>query len=382
MRNFRHSIAQYFLAASGVALAVFLVASTMAGITFYRRAGVQPMREFIGGDVMVLPVSVDVNIETSGLQFDLSKLKPMDPEGIVGDLQRDGRAFSCSLAVPAYLYTGSPRRVVILGRSSGSQVPHMEIDDGRYLRPEDDTSALLVTRVSSSFQQTGDVATFRVGLYDSASGIFDLARGSDVDFEIVGLSHQSVGTDALIAPLSFLQSATGCPLVSWVGVDVQDYTQLASVSALIQREHPELAILTAEQVLAAVDAEGARVQEAALPLMLLVLGVGCVAMFNTCSLMARLRRREAALMKVLGLSSTAVTAVMVAEGSITAAIGTMVGYGLGTAVGAGIGRVGFGISWVSFEYVLASLFVVVLAAVLPPAIWLAHHPAWEVMRNA
>lgn len=341
------------------------------------------MREFIGGDVMLVPASMQSDVEGSSLSFDFSRVKPMDPRRIIDDLRRQGRTFSSSLAVPAYLYTGSPRPAVLVGRSTGgSELPHMTTDEGRYLDPEDDASARMVARVSTAFQKPGDTARFRVARYDSSSATFDLARGLDLDFEIVGLSHRAVGTDAIIVPLPFLQSATGCPLVTWIGVDVPDYTQLASVSASIKASHPELLVLTAEQMLAALDTEGSKLQQAALPLMSLVLLVGCVAMFNTCSLMARLRRREAALMKVLGLSSTVITATLIAEGSMTTVIGVALGYVAGAFVGAGAGGVVLAVSWLSFQYVIVVLFVVVLAAVLPPAIWLARHPAWEVIRNA
>ncbi len=382
LRSLRRNVSQYLLAAGSVCVAAFLVMSALAGIAILRRVGLDPMREFIGGDIMIAYGDIGSSVGSSGMHMDLSQAKLFDPQEIAAQLAQERLAYSYSLMVPAYLFGSQPGQALLIGRSLEDGVPHAPIDDGRFLVEGDATSPVMVGRASLRYGGVGSDVHLRVGTYNQEAGIFDLAQGKDLTLMVLGLSRRAVGTDALTVPLGLLQSTTGCSMVSWVGVNVVDYTLLGSTAERLRALWPESTVITSEELLQSMDTEGSKLQEAAFPIMILVLCVGCISLLNTCLLMARLRRREAALLKVLGLGPAQVATTFLVEATATTLLGAGVGYLLGAFVGSGMGRFGLGASWFSFLYVLGAALATVMIAAVPPALWLARRSALEVVRNA
>lgn len=391
LRNVRHNLPRYLLASGGIGLAVLLASAALTGITVIRRVGVQPMREFIGGDIMVARGQLDLQVRSGGAYSDLSEFNPFDCGELTDRLAQLGYETTGTLFVPAYVYgpAGGGRLAALLGRSLGGAGPQLPIDDGRFLAPEDAGLPRLAGPALDYMRNAGQVVRIRVPRYRAAGAgptapqvVPDLPAGADYDFTVVGVSHRAIRNEAPVVPLDFLQAATGCGLVHWVGIAVEDYARLEQEAERVRAAAPGFTVLTSEDVLSLIDTESARLQAASLPMMLMVLGVGCIAVLNTAWLLTRLRRREVALMKVMGFSTAQTAAVFVIEALAATILGGVAGYVLGGLVGSGMGRFGLGLSVMSLSYVLGLVAAVTLVATVPPALWAARRSAMEVMRNA
>jgi len=359
------------------------------------------MREVIGGDIMVARGQLDLQVRSGGAYSDLSEFSPFAPGELTDRLAQLGYETTGTLFVPAYVYdpAGGGRLAALLGQSLGGAGPHLPIDDGRFLAPEDAGLPRLAGPALDYMRNAGQVVRIRVPRYRAAGAgpagpesagagstelqvVPDLLAGADYDFTVVGVSHRPIRNEAPVVPLDFLQAATGCGLVHWVGIAVEDYARLEQEAERVRAAAPGFTVLTSEDVLALIDTESARLQAASLPMMLMVLAVGCIAVLNTAWLLTRLRRREVALMKVMGFSTAQTAAVFVIEALAATILGGVAGYVLGGLVGSGMGRFGLGLSVMSLSYVLGLVAAVTLVATVPPALWAARRSAMEVMRNA
>lgn len=388
LRNVRRNLSRYLLAAGGICLTVFLVAATLTGVTALRRVGAQPAREFIGGDVMVFAGTLVSEVQSEGLFLEFDGLRAFPAEALSAALSEAGLSATRTVFVPMYVYMGyGGEEASLIARDVATPGPTPPTLEGRFLGPEDaGRPSLVIEEGSSGWGPTGKV-TARVARYSvasaSGSAAWDLAGGQDVTFEVVGTyGRPALNGWGAFAPLDYVAGVTDCRDALWVGVEVADYSRLAAVADRIRQLAPGYTVLTAPDLLGLLDAESANLQKAALPIILLVLGVGCLSVLNTALLLARLRRQETALMKVMGFGPWSIGVAFVLDSLTANLLGAAVGYLAGSFVGSSFGAFGLGLSMVSLSYVVGLAGVVTLAAALLPAVWVTRYSALEVMRNA
>ncbi len=379
LRNFQHNLARWLLACLGISLAVFLISVSLAGISVLRREGLRPVREWLGGDIVVLQGTWKVYVTDQAVRTNLDALRPFDAAVPAATLDSAGLRIARSILVPAYFY-GGERKIVLLGRSPAEQAPHMPIDEGRYFIPDDTNEAVLVVRSAHRIGTVGSVQRLRLARYDQNMS-WDLTAGSDHEFTVIGVSNRQIGMSAPVAPLEFLQAAAGTNAVTWLSVDVLDYSRLNAIRNQVSALLPAYEVVTAEEILALVDVDAARLQQSAVPLTAMIFLVGSISVLSTIMLLTQLRRREMALMKVLGMSSSQIALCLVLESASALTGGAFLGYLLGSYVGAGLGRFGLGLSLLSSSYVLALVAIIALVTTFPPAIGAARHTTLEVLRN-
>ncbi len=386
LKNLRRDVGRHLVASAGICLAVLLVATSLTGVTVLRRAALKPIREFIGGDIMVLRGVFGVSLQASSVMGDMQSMEPFDPDDLRPSLEAYG--LTENLLVQAYLY--SPSGVVaLLGRSGGdADTMYPTLTAGRYLNPDDDGEPRIIVPLNeASFRDLGlepgsilKVRLPRVG--GPGAEAPSLANGSDVQLEVVGLTSPELGANVAYVPLGFLQKATRCDQVLWLGVDVEDYSQLDDIALRIVDEAKGYQVITAPDILAMIDSEGTELQKSSSVLVLLTLAVGYLAVVNTLLLLVRLRRPQIALMKILGFSSTEIALALLLEVASATMLGALVGYIAGGFIGSAFGRFGLGFSWVSAGYILGAVAGVIGVSGFLPFLWTRRYSALEVMRNA
>lgn len=408
LRNLRYNLPRHLLASAGIFLAVVLASSAMSGVAAARRAGVEALRASCGGDIMIASGDLDILVTQQGITSSLTGLRSFDASNLVGRLNEEDFVTVETLVVPVFEPNRPNVRAILIGRSAGDPGPAPPMCYGRFLGPEDAALPHMVAPYAHQASEVGVKVRIRVPSFlgsDSAAGsesatgpgrvtvgvpsgsqaslgegVWDFSASRDVEFEVVGLYEQPA-IDVPFVPLDYLQGVTGCPHVLWVGVIVLDENRLAAVAGRVRQLAPDLTVLTTEDVLEMLDVEAAELRRSGLTIMLLVLGVGSLAVLSTTLLLARMRRREVALMKVLGLSGAEVAFTFMFETLLATGLGAVAGYFVGSLIGSGAVRQGFGIAWVSLAYVVGLAMVVTLLGTTFPALWMARYSAMEAMRN-
>jgi hypothetical protein len=406
LRNLRHNLSRYLLASAGIFLAVVLTSSAMSGVAAARRAGVEALRASCGGDIMIASGDLDILVTQRGITSSLTGLRSFDASSLIGRLNEEDFVTVETLVVPVFEPDRPNVRATLIGRSAGDPGPAPPMIYGRFLGPEDAALPHMVAPYAHQASKVGVKVRIRVPSFlgsDSGSesatglgrvtvgvpsgsqaslgeGVWDFSASRDVEFEVVGVYEQPA-IDVPFVPLDYLQSVTGCHQVLWVGVLVPDENRLAAVAERVRQLAPDLTVLTTEDVLEMLDVEAAEIRRSGLTIMLLVLGVGSLAVLSTTLLLARMRRREVALMKVLGFSGAEVAFTFMFETLLATGLGAVAGYFVGSLIGSGAARQGFGITWVSLAYVVGLAMVVTLLGTIFPAFWMARYSAMEAMRN-
>lgn len=379
-RNIRSNAARYLLAVGGIGLAVLLVTVTMTGVSVIKSVGAKPLTQVVGGDIMVLSGSLDLKAKPGGLFSDLSNVKMFDPQELMGKLS--DLEVTRSLIIPAYAYPNGRNQgtvIALLGREPIESRLFPRIYTGRILGEADVGLPRIFVPLGGYYM---GLSTLRVRLPTSGDGpsSMDLAHGDDYELEVVGTTDEPFASTPFV-PLSFLQRAVGTDEVLWLGVRVDDPTAVDRVAARIRQAAPGFSALTIEQILETVDVESANLQKAAATIIVLALVIGCLAVVNTLLMVIRLRRREVALMKAIGIGPRAIVTIFVAEALSAGFVGTMVGYLLGSLVGSALGRLGVVFSLNTLIYVVTVAMAVTLLSIVLPALWATRHSVLEVMRN-
>jgi hypothetical protein len=377
-RNLRRNISQYMLAAGGVCLAVFLISATLTAVTALRRVGLAPLRQFVGGDLMVMSGTIGVELTSQGAFANTDSLRLFDPTGLKASLK--DLQVTENLMVPVYAYA-SGRVVTVLGRSiSGFESVAPPLLRGRYLGRYDEGLPRLVAPVADAvFRGATGPLKARIPAVTGDILKVDFGAGQDCTLEVVGLSNEPRGGSMAYAPLSFLQKMSGCARVMWLGVSGDRGADTDRLAGRVRERAQGLTVLTVEDFLALIDVEGAELQKASATLMILVLGVGCLAVVNTMLLLMRLRRREVGLLKVLGFSPAAIGVGFMIEGVSATTIGALVGYVAGCLAGSVFGGLGFSLG--TLGYIVGLVAVVTILSVAGPSFLASRHSAMEVMRN-
>jgi len=388
IKNLRRDLGRHLVASAGVGLAVLLVAASLTGVTVLRRAALVPIRQFVGGDIMVMRGGFGLSLQSSGVMGEMQGIEPFDPEGLRPSLQAYG--ITENLLVEGFLYSNTGGSVVaLLGRSgpeTGSE--HPTLAAGRFLDKDDAGKARVVVPLNEeAFRilnpRPGSTLYVRVPRVDDPEKqVPSLANGSDIEFEVVGTTSPELGSNVAYVPLSFLQEATTCRRVLWLGVSVDDYSRLDDIASEIETQAEGYQVITAPDILAMIDTEGTELQRSSSVLVILTLIVGYLAVVNTLLLLVRLRRPQIALMKILGFSSTEIALTLLIEIALATTMGAFLGYLAGGLVGSAFGRFGLGFSWVSLGYVLSALTGVIALSGFLPFLWTRRASAMEVMRNA
>jgi hypothetical protein len=381
-RNLRRNLSQYLLAAGGVCLAVFLVSATLTAVTALNRVAVTPVREFIGGDVMVISGTLGLEVSSAGAFADTDELRLFDPTELKTSLA--GLQVTENLLLPVYVHSGAAdggRVVTLLGRSiTGFPAVAPPLWKGRYLEPQDEGLPRLVAPVADPMYRaaTGPIPARVPTVAGDVAGP-DFSSGQDFSLDIVGLTKAPRGGSAAYAPITFLQEASRCDKVLWLGVSGQAGAGLDQLVTRVKEAAPGFTVVSVEDFLALIDVEGAELQKSSATIITLVMGVGCLAVVNTLLLLMRLRRREVGLMKVLGFSPTAIGIGFMVEGVAATTFGTLVGYVAGCLAGSVMG--GFGFSLGTLAYIVGLVVVVTIVSVAGPSFVASRHSAMEVMRN-
>lgn len=381
IRSVKRNFGTYALAAAGIGLAVLLVSSTLAGISASRRASLEPIRQLIGGDLAVTAADLEVvPLDGSGnLGLSDESLQPFQPAEALARLSR----FRVTQTAFVPVYDNGLKRVITLcGRSVTPDLgPAPVIPMGRTLGPDDEGQPNLVrSQGSADIGNVGAVLSVRIPAYDAKSHSFDLALGTDQSLRIVGSAEPGRGLSTPYVPFSYLAEVTGSSDVVWLGVEVKDYTQLGRTAVAIRALLPGYRVLTAEQVWETIDRSAAEVRQSTAAITAMVIGLGCVTVINTFLLLTQMRRREIALMKVLGLRPSEIVAAFILEGFIVNALGACVGYIVG-----GLWPVLMGVmpsySLTTLGWLMALVAGTTLASLVFPALWATRYSAMEVMRN-
>jgi len=376
------------VATAGIGLAVLLVAASLTGVTVLRRVALNPIRQVIGGDIMVMRGEFGLTLQSSGVMGDMQGVEPFDPDELRPALQAYG--LTESLLVEGYLYSPAGGRVVaLLGRSGAEDdTQYPALAAGRRLGGDDDGEPRIVVPLNNqSFRalhpQPGSTLDMRLPRIEGQGAQApSLANGEDVELEVVGVTSPELGANVAYVPLDFLQEATGCDQVLWLGVRVDDYSRLDGIASRIKEEAVGYQVVTAPDMLAMIDSEGTELQRNTSVLVLLTLAVGYLAVVNTLLLLVRLRRPEIALMKILGFSPREIALTLLLEVVLATTLGAVAGYLAGGLLGSAFGRFGLGFSWVSLRYILGALAGVIALSGFLPFLWTRRYSALEVMRNA
>lgn len=381
LRNVKHNLDKYLLAVLGIGLSVLLVSATLAGIAAAKRAGLQPIRHMIGGDLAILPGDLQLSpmAAGNGLSLSDSSLSPFHPAELLAKLT--GYKVTQTAFVP--VYSKRSKQVIILCARSvvpdPGPIPTTTI--GKPLGPSDDGKPhILRTPGCIDLGPVGSYFSVRIPKFDPKTKTYDLASGVDYNLQVVGSAETGWGLGTPLVPLSFISQATGSEDVVWLGVEVNDYSKLDEVARQIQSLVPSYTVLTSEQVYERIDRSGAEIRQATASITTLVIALGCVAVINTFLLLTQMRRREIALLKVLGLRPSEIAAVFLIEGLAINCAGASIGYFAG-----GLWPVLMGVapsySLVAYSWLIALVVVITILSLVFPATWAARYSAMEVMRN-
>ncbi len=375
--------ARYLLAIGGVGLAVLLVSTTLTGVSMLRRVGARPITQFAGGDIMVMSGALDLSARPGGVFADLPALKVFDPQELLRELP-DLRV-TRNLLITTYAYPYGQKQgamVTLLGRSPIDNRFLPTLYTGRLLSEDDEGLPRVVVPRGEQFFSGLSAVRMRIpAAIDGREFTTDLARGTDYELEIIGTTAERIGNDLPYVPLSFLQKAVGTDEVLWLGVKVDDPAAVDRVAERVRRAAPEFTVLTTAQILETIDVESAKLQRAAVTIISLALVVGCLAVVNTLLTVIRLRRREVALMKAIGIGPKAIVAVFMVEALSATGLGTLGGYLLGSFLGSAFGQFGMVFSLNTFLYVVALAMAVTLLSIALPTVWATRYSVLEVMRN-
>ncbi len=384
LRSARSNLPKFLFASFGVCLAILAVSSTVAGMAALRSQGTGAIPQFIGGDIMVLASNLEMKaLPGAGWTLNPAALRSFDP-AVVRD--RVGPAtLTESLLVPAYVHTQEQRgfSTYLLGRSvTGGVGPPLPMVDGRFLQPRDSSMPNVVLYSGNQTQALmSQSLQVRVAALDGPDGRADLAGGKDVRLQVVGLYWaKAVGTNSPVMPLDYLQQVVGTHSVQWMGVKVDNYAQIERAATDLRRKLPGFTVLTSEEVLAAMDAESAKIQQAALPITFMALAVACIAVLNTFLLMVRTRKKEIALFKVLGLSAAQIGTMLLVEAVGATVLAGVAGFLVGSLMPA-LRGLGFALPVSPMLPMLVLLVLVSGATTVVPAYWATRQSAMEVMRN-
>lgn len=381
LRNLKHNLDKYLLAVLGIGLSVLLVSATLAGISAAKRAGLQPIRHMIGGDLAI--VSGDLQLVPmaagNGLSLSDSSLKLFHPTGLLKKLA--GYKVTQTAFVPVYCKR-SKQVITLCARSvvpDPGPIPTITV--GKPLGPSDNGQPhILRTPGSVDLGPVGSYFSVRIPRFDPKAHTYDLASGADYDLKVVGSADTGWGLGTPIVPMDFISRVTGSEDVVWLGVEVNDYSKLDEMARQIQSLLPEYTVLTSEQVYERIDRSGAEIRKATASITALVIALGCVAVINTFLLLTQMRRREIAMLKVLGFRPSEIAAAFVIEGLAVNCIGASIGYFAG-----GLWPVLMGVapsySLATYGWLMALVVAVTVLSLIFPAIWSLRYSALEVMRN-
>jgi hypothetical protein len=306
-------------------------------------------------------------------------LKPFAADDAIARLS--GFRVTKTAFVPVYI-NGLEKSIVLCGRSVTPDLgPTPPIPMGRTLNPSDEGRPnLVVSQGSPDLGEVGAVLSVRIPLFDAKSRGYDLARGTDQSITVVGSADLGRGFGSPYVPFSYLAEATGSSDVVWLGIEVADYTRLDETADRIRSLLPGYQVMTAEQVYETIDRSAAELRQSTAMITAMVIGLGCMAAVNTFLLHTQMRRKEIALMKVLGLRPSEITLAFMLEGLLVNALGACAGYLLG-----GLWPILLGVipsySVTSLGWLLALVAGTTFVSLAFPAVWATRYSAMEVMRN-
>lgn len=166
---------------------------------------------------------------------------------------------------------------------------------------------------------------------------WDVTSGQEYLYTLKGTYGMPYANLALWAPLETVQAHCGAPgLVSWIGVACANPLQVDGdrdkLGVELSARFPELKVVTAEELAEMLVADLSKLRETAryyLPLLVLV---SCLSIVATTMAISRSRRRELALLRVIGLSNNEVRLLFLAECCLIGLLGGVLGVAIASGV--------------------------------------------------
>jgi putative ABC transport system permease protein len=165
-----------------------------------------------------------------------------------------------------------------------------------------------------------------------------LSRARDNEVTVVGISptyRQMLGTPTVTMPLNDLYATTGTTATepaTFISITVTDDADVATVQEDLQAAYPDLQIRTNRQQLEATLEQQVLVLAAGAALVVLAVGTGIALTLSLFALIVYQQRREFAIMKAQGISTSIVLLAVMAQGLVIGLVGGVIGIAL-TPVG-------------------------------------------------
>lgn len=398
LHSFWRNRRRYSLFSLSLALSILVASLGMSGVQFASTLWRQPLLASMGGHIVLRA--------KAPWQSSMGFNQPFAVNGLLEAIRQvfPEAAFTSTLTAPVRPVSESlrmPRLSEITGRSGGLDV--------WYLNPIPRAGEMLSAAnaaqdvfVISSWLMDESTATRREQVtmprYDQAANVMRLDSTPPVSIEIIGtVQEPAVGGGT---HLDTLQKLTGTPdgLVSGVGVGLLgvqaeiDPVRLAKLRSLLEADYPSLEITTIDDMTAEFGKELEPLRQSTTSVLPFILGIALLVLLATALAVVQARRRELALLRVIGMSARQVWLMFTVELMIAAGLAGGVGLVLSKLVGYVLfgGRMASGIAdfltgllatGVSPLPIVLSLLGTLLVTALVSA-WAVSRAMTSVLRNA